>query len=83
MTPGPDGTIIYKKATYPVAGARAEAGDFRSGLVGRKHTARLTVTLASGQVIEWHQTDTGTVARSVHNRVVKSAAGLNTAAART
>ena len=73
--------IILRKRSYPVAGARAEVNDFRSGLAGRKHTTDLTVTLASGEVLAWHETDTGVLARVKHNEVVKFAAVVNTAAA--
>ncbi len=77
---GPDG-ITYRKRTYPVSGARAEVNDFRSGLAGRKHTADMTIALASGEVLAWHQTDTGVVARQTHNQVMQFAAAVNSAAA--
>jgi len=78
---GPDGIVLHKRV-YPVTGASAEVSDFRSGLVGRKHTIDLTITLASGDVLTWHQTDTGTMARVTHNEAVKFAAAVNSAAAR-
>jgi hypothetical protein len=78
---GPDG-IVLRKRNYPVKGAHAEVSDFRSGLVGRKHTVDLTITLVSGEVLTWHQTDTGMVARATHNEALKFAAAVNSAAAR-
>lgn len=78
---GPDGIILRRQA-YPVVGARAEVTDFRSGLAGRKHTTELTITLADGRVLTWHETDTGITARMLHNQAVKFAAAVNTAAAR-
>jgi hypothetical protein len=81
ITLGPDG-ITWRKRTYPVKGARAEVSDFRSGLAGRKHTADLTITLASGEVLAWHQTDTGSMARLAHNQAVRFAAAVNSAATR-
>src|SRR5258708_32520601 len=76
---GPDG-IILSKQTYPVAGARAEVTDFRSGLAGRKHTTELTITLASGEVLTWHETISGNLARGTHNQAVKFAPAVNSAA---
>ena len=63
-------------------GARAEVSDFRSGLVGRKHTTDLTITLASGEVLTWHETETGVMARLKHNEAVRFATAVNSAAAR-
>lgn len=77
----PDGMLTWQGRPYSVAGAHAEASDFRSGLAGRKHTATLTVTLANGQVLVRQQTDTGMVARMVHNEAVRFAAAVNTMAA--
>lgn len=81
ITLGPDGITMHKQ-TYPAAGARAEVSDFRFGLVGRRHTTYLTITLASGEVLTWHDTQTGSMAWLSHNRAVKFAAAVNTAAAR-
>ena len=75
---GPEG-ITLKGRTYPVAGARAEVADFRSGLIGRKHTAEVTITLASGEVLHWHQTDSGMAARLMHNQATAFAAAVNNA----
>jgi hypothetical protein len=76
-----DGRSIHLKgATYPAAGARAEVSDFRSGLGGRKHTTDITVTLASGEVLTWHQTDSGMGARRTHNEATRFAAAVNSAA---
>jgi len=72
--------IVLRGQRYPVKGTRAEVSDFRSGLVGRKHTTDITVTLAGGQQIGWSQTDAGTMARVTHRQAVKFAAAVNTAA---
>ena len=77
----PDG-IVLRKQTYSVTGARAEVNDFRSGLAGRKHTTDLTITLAGGEVLTWHETSTGASARVVHNQAVKFAAAVNSGAPR-
>jgi hypothetical protein len=73
------GVITLSKQDYPAAGARAEVSDFRSGLAGRKHTTDLTVTLPSGEVLIWHETNTGTSARLVHNQATRFAAAVNSA----
>lgn len=76
-----DGNLTFKGVTYPVAGAHAEISEFQSGLIGRKHTATVTVTFADGRQQVWTQTDTGAVARLVYRDAVKFCAAVNSMAA--
>jgi hypothetical protein len=73
----PDGWIELHGQRYPVAGTQAPWSTFASGLFGRKHTAQLEIRLASGQVLTWQQTDTGSGARLTQRMVVKFAAAVN------
>lgn len=76
---GPEG-IKLRGHVYPVAGARAQVSDFRSGFTGRKATVYVTITLASGEVLTWQQTDTGAAARWTHQGAMRFVAAVNTAA---
>jgi hypothetical protein len=76
-----DGTeIVLHGQRYPVKGAQAGVSEFASGLLGRKHTVVITVTLAGplGQ-LSWTQTDVGTMARVTYRQAVAFAAAVNTA----
>jgi hypothetical protein len=69
-----------RRESYPVTGARAEVSDFASGLVGRKHTSTITITLAGGKVLTCGRTGAGTMARVIHRQAEQFAAAVNSAA---
>jgi hypothetical protein len=69
-----------RRESYPVKGAHAEVSDFTSGLVGRKHTSTITITLASGKQLTEGRTGAGTMARVLHRQATAFVAAVNSAA---
>lgn len=82
ITLSPEGIITLRRRHYPADGARATVSDFASGLLGRKHTTTLTITLANEEIIVWQETSTGSYARLSHNMAVALAAAVNSRSAR-
>lgn len=79
-----DGQVTYRGESYPLAGARAEVTDARSGLFGRRHQVTLTVTLADGTTpVTRTATRTGSQATLMLKRAASFAGRLNRAASAT
>jgi hypothetical protein len=59
-----NGTIIRKDVVLAIRGGHAVLDpDLQAGLVGRKHTTGVTITLIDGQVLTWQSTSEGHMVR--------------------
>jgi len=77
-----NGQITYHHRQYPARGATATVSpDVCSGLLGRRHTTEITVTLVTGQQLVSSRTGAGRIARVIRRESAAFAAVVNSGTA--